>query len=196
MLINPSFGSCVVAVDHQCWCEGSAYQKQQGRASWDIYVTFTPRRGISPLRPSLLVPEPRLLLKLVTRIATFPILESRGSGPAVFTFKVKTSFFSFHQWKVFGRYGIPSLSPVWTRPRQCILWGHRLWWAGCGDVGKPGRFASPTNYQAAWAFRKVRRMFIAQFVHLVHAFTALWIAHTAFRGFGGQIQGEIWWQHI
>ena len=78
-----SFGSCVVAVDHQqCWCEGSAYQKQQGRASWDIYVTFTPRRGISPLRPSLLVPEPRLLLKLVTRIAAFPILESRGSVPA------------------------------------------------------------------------------------------------------------------
>ena len=34
-------------------------------------------------------------------------------------------------------------------------------------------------------------MFIAQFVHLVHAFTALWIAHTAFRGLGGQIQGEI-----
>ena len=117
------------------WAQGSAYQKQQGRASWDIYVTFIPRRGISPLRPSLLVPEPRLLLKLVTRIAAFPILESRGSGPAVFTFKVETSFFSFPQLKVSGRSGIPSLSPVWTRPRQCILWGHRLWWAGCGETG-------------------------------------------------------------
>ena len=109
-------------------------------------------------------------------------------------FKVKTSFFSFHQWKVSGRSGrsgIPSLPPVWTRPRQCILWGHRLWWAGSGDVGKPGRFASPTNYQAAWALRKVQRMFIAQFVHLGHVFSALWIAHTAFQGFVGQIQGEI-----
>ena len=135
-----SFGSCVVAVDHQCWCEGSAYQKQQGRASWDIYVTFTPRRGISPLRPSLLVPEPRLLLKLVTRIAAFPILESRGSGPAVFTFKVKTSFFSFHQSKVSGRSGrsgIPSLPPVWTRPRQCIVRPRALmsWMWGCGETG-------------------------------------------------------------
>ena len=185
-----SFGSCVVAVYHQCWCEGSAYQKQQGRASWDIYVTFTPRRGISPLRPSLLVPEPRLLLKLVTRIAAFPILESIGSVPG---FKVKTSFFSFHQRKVSGRYGIPHL---FGRGQGNALWGHRLWWAGSGDVGKPGRFASPTNYQAAWALRKVQRMFIAQFVHLVHAFTALWIAHTAFPGFGGQIQGKIWWQHI
>ena len=134
MSIYHSFGFCVVAVDHQCWCEGSAYQKQQDRASWDIYVTFTPRRGISPLRPSLLVPEPRLLLKLVTRIAAFPISESRGSVPAVFTFKAKTQFFSFHQWKVSGRSVIPSLPPVWTRPRQCILWGHRLWWAGCGET--------------------------------------------------------------
>ena len=129
-----SFGSCVVAVDHQCWCEGSAYQKQQDRASWDIYVTFTPRRGISPLRPSLLVPEPRLLLKLVTRIAAFPILESIGSVPA---FKEKISFFSFHQRKVSRRSGIPSLPPVWTRPKQCIVRPQALmsWKWGCGETG-------------------------------------------------------------
>ena len=75
-----------------------------------------------------------------------------------------------------------------VRPQALMSW---KW--GCGETG---RFASPTNYQAASAFRKVQRMFIAQFVHLVHAFTALWIAHTAFPGFGGQIQGKIWWQHI
>ena len=134
MLINPSFGSCVVAVDHQCWCEGSAYQKQQGRASWDIYVTFTPRRGISPLRPSLLVPEPRLLLKLVTRIAAFPILESRGSGPEqsediIFLVSSIKSL-----WKIWNLIIVTCLDEAKAmhivRPQALMSW---MW--GCGETG-------------------------------------------------------------
>ena len=132
-----SFGSCVVAVDHQCWCEGSAYQKQQGRASWDIYVTFTPRRGISPLRPSLLVPEPRLLLKLVTRIAAFPILESIGSEGIIFLVSSKKSL-----WKIWNPIIATCLDEA--KVMHCEATGSDEL-----EVGKPERFASPTNYQAA-----------------------------------------------
>ena len=134
MSIYHSFGSCVVTVDHQCWCEGSAYQKQQGRASWDIYVTFTPRRGISPLRPSLLVPEPRLLLKLVTRIAAFPILESRGSVPASkwthhfsrFINKKSLEDLESYHCHLFGRAKAMHI----VRPQALMSW---MW--GCGETG-------------------------------------------------------------
>ena len=80
------------------------------------------------------MPEPRLLLKLVTRIAAFPILESRGSVPAVFTFKAKTSFFSFHHLedlesyhcRLFGRgQGNAYCEATGSDELEVGMWGNR-----------------------------------------------------------------------
>ena len=183
-----SFGSCVVAVDHQCWCEGSAYQKQQDRARWDIYVTFTPRRGISPLRPSLLVPEPRLLLKLVTRIAAFPILESRGSVPA--------SKWRHHFSRFINEKSLEDLEShhchLFGRGQGNALWGHRLEVGMWGNRGVL-QVLLITKRLERWGRCKECSSH-SSFIWCMH-YGTLDSSYTVFRGLG-QIQGKIWWQQI